>query len=144
MYRFGATTSAARLITGLAMVILLSSTLGSPSTILARPYTTPSTVQHALAPLARTLSAPAVAAPQQCGTPQPGLFYRYDVIAKSGDADASGTINTLGTGPWVSDRGAIAFVEHRTNGNGIYACDASNGLRNVSPSLTVPQTIAGF
>jgi len=69
------------------------------------------------------------------------LFYKYDIIAKTGDTTLDGRpLTSLGHYPWVNNKGAVAYIAGGQIGTaskrkGVMACDAQSGRRYVSPGL---------
>ncbi len=59
-------------------------------------------------------------------------FYRFDVIAKTGDADIRG----IGDGVSINDSGMVAFVGQLLNGTGLFVGDGSTAPININPGFS--------
>ena len=64
---------------------------------------------------------------QVCNPPGcwPGKYYKFDVVAKSGDVTAAGTFTGFGDEPSINDKGTVAFVGQIGAGNfeGVFTQD---------------------
>ena len=69
-----------------------------------------------------------VAQAQLCNPPAcwPGKFYKFDVVAKTGDVTAAGTITGFGDQPSINDKGTIAFVGQIGAGNLVTSISSPN------------------
>lgn len=63
-------------------------------------------------------------------TAQASPYYKYDVIAKVGDANLTG----MGNSPSVNDKGQVAFTGLLSSGDGVFVGDGKS-LKNITPGF---------